>query len=66
MGYPHFYQIRVGLKPSPASGCRREAVQMSICLRRREFIAALGGVAAWPLAAGRSRASGCGASAWGR
>jgi putative ABC transport system substrate-binding protein len=25
--------------------------QMSICLRRREFIAALGGVAAWPLAA---------------
>jgi hypothetical protein len=25
---------------------------MSICLRRREFIAALGGAAAWPLAAG--------------
>ena len=25
--------------------------QMSICLRRREFIAALGGAAAWPLAA---------------
>jgi putative ABC transport system substrate-binding protein len=24
---------------------------MSICLRRREFIAALGGSAAWPLAA---------------
>ena len=24
---------------------------MSICLRRREFVAALGGVAAWPLAA---------------
>jgi putative ABC transport system substrate-binding protein len=24
---------------------------MSICLRRREFIAGLGGVAAWPLAA---------------
>jgi hypothetical protein len=24
---------------------------MSICLRRREFIAALGGAAAWPLAA---------------
>jgi hypothetical protein len=23
---------------------------MSICLRRREFIAALGGAAAWPLA----------------
>src|SRR5215470_5538155 len=25
---------------------------MRICLRRREFIAALGGAAAWPLAAG--------------
>ena len=25
--------------------------QMSICLRRREFMAALGGAAAWPLAA---------------
>jgi putative ABC transport system substrate-binding protein len=25
--------------------------QMSICLRRREFIAGLGGAAAWPLAA---------------
>ena len=24
---------------------------MSICIRRREFIAALGGAAAWPLAA---------------
>jgi putative ABC transport system substrate-binding protein len=24
---------------------------MSICLRRREFIAGLGGAAAWPLAA---------------
>jgi hypothetical protein len=24
---------------------------MSVCLRRREFIAALGGAAAWPLAA---------------
>jgi putative ABC transport system substrate-binding protein len=24
---------------------------MSICLRRREFVAALGGSAAWPLAA---------------
>jgi putative ABC transport system substrate-binding protein len=24
--------------------------QMSICLRRREFIAGLGGAAAWPLA----------------
>src|SRR5262249_48244997 len=26
--------------------------QMSICLRRRDFIAGLGGTAAWPLAAG--------------
>src|SRR6516164_3042663 len=26
--------------------------QMSICLRRREFIAGLGGAAAWPLVAG--------------
>jgi putative ABC transport system substrate-binding protein len=25
---------------------------MSLCLRRREFIAGLGGAAAWPLAAG--------------
>src|SRR6516162_7860348 len=31
-------------------GCGEE-VQMSICLRRREFMAVLGGAAAWPLAA---------------
>src|SRR5262250_2999907 len=30
---------------------RREG-QMRICLQRREFIAGLGGAAAWPLAAG--------------
>jgi putative ABC transport system substrate-binding protein len=36
---------------------------MRICLRRREFLAGLGGAAAWPLAARRSRATACGASA---
>jgi putative ABC transport system substrate-binding protein len=56
MGYPRNY----GLKPSPrkrlpvracAEAARPREVQMSICLRRREFIAGLGGAAAWPLAA---------------
>src|SRR6516165_4058654 len=36
--------------PRRAPGTGQEG-QMSICLRRREFIAALGGAAAWPLAA---------------
>jgi hypothetical protein len=34
----------------PQSSLAQEG-QMSICLRRREFIAALGGAASWPLAA---------------
>jgi hypothetical protein len=36
--------------PAPI-GFPRKGGQMSICLRRREFIAGLGGAAAWPLAA---------------
>jgi putative ABC transport system substrate-binding protein len=36
---------------SPSIGSLAREGQMSICLRRREFIAALGGAAAWPLAA---------------
>src|SRR6516162_3595963 len=60
MGYPHNY----GLRPSPckrlpvrgsracAEAARPREVQMSICLRRREFMAVLGGtVAGWPLTA---------------
>src|SRR6516165_12822650 len=55
MGYPIIIRFRVGLKRSPlqaAAGARQSwEVQMSICLRRRKFIAALGGaVTAWPLA----------------
>jgi putative ABC transport system substrate-binding protein len=55
MGYPNNY----GLKPSPPqadAGARQSwEVQMSICLRRREFIAGLGGAAAWPLGAHAQR-----------
>src|SRR5215470_708326 len=35
---------------SASIGALAQEVQMSICLRRREFIAGLGGAAAWPLA----------------
>ena len=54
MGYPIIIRYRVGLKPSPSKRLpvrgSRGRCQMSICFRRREFIAALGGGTAWPLA----------------
>src|SRR6516225_604590 len=54
-GLPHNYQISSRAQALPlqaAAGARQSwEVQMSICLRRREFVAALGGAAAWPLAA---------------
>jgi putative ABC transport system substrate-binding protein len=55
MGYPHNYPISSRAQALPlkaAAGARQPwEVQMSICLRRREFIAGLGGAAIWPLAA---------------
>ena len=55
MGYPHNYQKSSRPQALPlqaAAGARQSwEVQMSICLRRREFIAGLGGAAAWSLVA---------------
>ena len=67
MGYPIIYPISIGPQALPlqaAAGARQSCmcrcaeaarpreVQMSICIRRREFIAGLGAaVASWPLAA---------------
>jgi putative ABC transport system substrate-binding protein len=47
---PIIIRYRVGLKP-PGKRLLSRGSEMSICLRRREFIAGLGGAAAWPLAA---------------
>src|SRR6516225_8082852 len=51
-GPPHNYQKSSqpqALPQQAAAGARQSwEGQMSICLRRREFIAGLGGVAAWP------------------
>ena len=65
-GLPHNYPISIGPQALPlqaAAGARQSCmcrcaetarpreVQMSICLRRREFIAALAGATVWPFVA---------------
>ena len=58
-GYPDNYPISIGPQALPlqAGAAVRQSweVQMSICLRRREFITGLGGAVAWPVLARAQR-----------